>query len=407
MTQIAMQTQRQLERDETAHAALTAARRLLVLGRDREAADAFVAAGTLAGVDQAALYEGLAQAVRNQGKIEPALQLLDFGLQRFPGHASLRFLRSLLLLGNGQFREGWPEYEMRLKTPMRCYLPRAVTWPRLVTTELLGNKKILIWSEQGFGDEIMFASLIQPLSGFCNLTFECSRDTAPLFRRSFPGVRVFPVELSGAMPEALHGESFDYECPLGSLPLALQLPGIYQHQAETYLKTDPQLTADIRALLKATAQGRRIVGVSWRGGTGATRQVARSLSLPQLDPILNVPGILFVALQHDMTLAELQTIPHELLSWPHLVKQVDSLAALIGACDEIVTVCGTNVHLAGAMGKPVTVLAPHVPEWRYLFKGENMPWYRNVKVHRQPEYGKWEPVIAQVADNLRSEIPCE
>lgn len=396
------QTVRELERNESAHAALTAARRLLVLGQDQDAADAFVAAGNLAGVDHAALYEGVAQAFRNLGRIQAALNMLDLGLERFPGHASLRFIRSLLLLGNGELREGWPEYEMRLKVPMRCYLPRAVTWPRLHSGTVRKGAKLLVWSEQGFGDEIMFASLIPTLAELFQITFECSRDTAPLFRRSFASARVFPVELSGAMPEALRAEAFDYECPLGSLPLALDF--ITPPAPRAWLKTDPELTASLRADLEAVAQGRRIVGVSWRGGTGMTRQVARSLKLPQLAPILNVPGILFVALQHDLTLAELQSVPHEICSWPHLVKQLDSLAALIGACDEIVTVCGTNVHLGGAMGKPVKVLAPHVPEWRYGFSGDMMPWYPNVRIFRQDKYGDWTLPIAFVAANLKQEL---
>lgn len=385
--------------DESTHAALTAARRLLVLGRDREAFDAFYDCADRPGVDPATLYEGCAQALRNLGLIDASLKMLDSGLARFPGHASLRFLRSLLLLGNGQFREGWPEYEMRLKTPMRCYLPRAVNWPRWTGPAKPGEGKILIWSEQGFGDEIMFSSLIPQLhDSFSLITFECSRDTAPIFRRSFPGVRVFPVELNGGMPEALQGESFDYECPLGSLPLALDMDR--PSAPPPWLKTDSQWTADLRADLEAAAKGRRIVGLSWRGGTQMTRGVARSLTLPQLAPILAVPGCLFVAIQHDMTLAELQTVPNEICTWPHLVRQLDSLAALIGACDEIVTVCNTNVHLAGAMGKFVRVLAPHVPEWRYGFPHERMPWYPNVHVIRQPEYGQWEPVIERIRAEL-------
>jgi hypothetical protein len=110
--------------------------------------------------------------------------------------------------------------------------------------------------------------------------------------------------------------------------------------------------------------------------------------------------MLFVAIQHDMLQSELQFAPPVICSQPHLVRQLDSLAALIGACDEIVTVCGTNVHLAGALGKTVKVLAPLAPEWRYGFSGDFMPWYPNVKVFRQEKYGEWGPVIARVANEL-------
>jgi len=399
MTQIRQPNNSARPSDETARVNLTAAQRLLSLGQDSDAERAFVASATVPGIDTAALYEGAAQAIRNQGRVTEAMRLLDFGLARFPGHAGLRFIRSLMLLGLGSFREGWPEYEIRLKTPQRCYLPRAVTWPRWNGPEKpRNNKKLLIWSEQGFGDEIMFASLIPLIMNDETITFECSRDTAPLFRRSFPNVRVFPVELNGAMPEALHGEAFDYECPLASLPLALGLDR--PPEPHQWLAWDHDMGMRIRQDLNAVAAGRRIVGVSWRGGTPVTRQVSRSLTLPQLAPILLNPDARFVAIQHDMLTAELQSATPSFCTWPHLVRQLDSLAALIGACDEIVTVCGTNVHLAGAMGKTVKVLAPLAPEWRYGFSGDFMPWYPNVKVFRQEKYGEWGPVIARVANEL-------
>jgi hypothetical protein len=385
--------------EDTARVGLVAAYRLMSLGRDAEAEKAFVSAATIPGVDTGALYEGVAQAMRNQGKLVEAMRLLDLGLARFPGHASLHFIRSLILLGLGQFAEGWPEYEIRLKTPQRCYLPRAVTWPRWMGPGESRGGKILIWTEQGYGDEIMFASLIHLLFPYFNqITFECSRDTAQLFRRSFPDVRVFPVELSGAMPEAFKNETFDYECPLASLPLAL---GRDRPPApHAWLVPDPALTNNLRDALISKAAGRRIVGVSWRGGTFITRQIARSLELKQLQPILNAPDTLFVAIQHDMKLAELQSVKTEICSWPNLLTQLDSLTALIGACDEIVTVCGTNVHLAGAMGKKVSVLAPLAPEWRYGFAGDRMPWYPDVKVFRQEKYGVWDSVIARIANEL-------
>jgi len=384
--------------DDLAQVSLTAARRLLTLGQDSAAARAFIEAANVPGIDSAALYEGVTQAMRNQGQLPEALRLLDAGLLRFPGHASLRFIHALLLLGLGQFTEGWPEYELRLKTPQRCYLPRAVTWERWQGPQNSRGGKLLIWSEQGFGDEIMFASLIPKVTPHFNaVTFECSRDTAALFRRSFSNVRVFPVELNGAMPEALHGETFDYECPLGSLPLALDLELPPQPQA--WLKTDPDLSAKLRVDLERVAAGRRIIGVSWRGGTAMTRQAARSMTLAQLQPILK-RDVLFVAIQHDLKSAELTDRVLSITSYPDLLTQLDSLAALIGACDEIVTVCNTNVHLAGAMGKPVKVLAPHVPEWRYGFSGNTMPWYPNVRVFRQPKYGDWDSVIARVALEL-------
>jgi len=386
-----------------AHVALTAARRLLTLGRDHDAFHAFADSHAVPDIDIAALYEGAAQALRNQGLLLQAVRLLDSGLLRFPGHASLRFIRSLMLLGLGQFEEGWHEYELRLKTPQRCYLPRAITWPRWRGPQHVRGGKLLIWLEQGFGDEIMFASLIPLVFPFVHsVTFECSRDTASLFRCSFPNVRICPVELNGAMPEAFQGESFDHECPLGSLPLALGMGATPPSQP--WLKTESFTTGSLRMSLENIAAGRRIIGVSWRGGTSMTRSVSRSLSLSQLRPILEQKA-LFVAIQHDMKPDEEKSWPFpNLIWWPELVTQLNSLASLIAACDEIVTVCNTNVHLAGAMGKPVKVLAPFVPEWRYGFAADAMPWYPDVRIFRQASYGDWNLAIERVVKELRESI---
>jgi hypothetical protein len=79
---------------------------------------------------------------------------------------------------------------------------------------------------------------------------------------------------------------------------------------------------------------------------------------------------------------------------------MDELAGLIGALDLVLTVCNTNVHVAGGLGKEVLVMAPFVPEWRYGLTGERMVWYPSARVFRQPRYGSWDEVLATVAAEL-------
>ena len=76
-------------------------------------------------------------------------------------------------------------------------------------------------------------------------------------------------------------------------------------------------------------------------------------------------------------------------------------AALISALDLVITVCSTVVHLAGALGRPTWVLAPHAPAWRYLLAGREMPWYPSVVLYRQSSHGDWNGVLSTVASDLQ------
>lgn len=377
---------------------------LIAAGADVQALTVF---SSLAHAHHPVVYEGMARASANLGQVDHAIGWIDRGLRCFPGHAGLRYYRSLLLLGLGLFAGGWPDYELRLKGPQAQYLPRRITFPRW-TGEPLREKKILLWTEQGFGDEIMFGSLITRLTRQgAAVTLECSRETAPLFRRSLGHViEVITRDFDGGMSRDAHGRYFDFESPLASIA-RYTVPDPASLMPRAWLVPNDENVRTTRAALLATGQNgfhwKKIVGVSWRGGTVATRRAARSIDLEQLAPLFDTPGILFLSLQHDATEKELSPCPHlgrNFIHW-YTVRQLDGLATLIGACDSVVTVCNTNVHLAGAMGKKVRVLAPLSPEWRYgfagAFEGDAMPWYPNVKVFRQTKYNEWRPVIERAA----------
>ena len=86
--------------------------------------------------------------------------------------------------------------------------------------------------------------------------------------------------------------------------------------------------------------------------------------------------------------------------WPEAIDDYDETAALVCALDLVISVCTSLVHLCGALGRPVWVLAPRSPEWRYGIAGEAMPWYPSVRIVRQREYGRWDPVVEEVARRL-------
>ena len=145
--------------------------------------------------------------------------------------------------------------------------------------------------------------------------------------------------------------------------------------------------------------------MSWRGGTRGTRRTFRSLGLIDLLPILRIPGLRFVSLQYGDCAEDLERLRREagieVVHWPEAIADYEETAALCVALDLTVSVCTSVIHLNGALGRPVWVMVPAVPEWRYGVAGDTMPWYPSVRLIRQAARGDWSEVFERVASDLR------
>lgn len=313
-----------------------------------------------------------------------------------------------LLLRAGEFRRGWPHYSARWKTqePGKRVFPEP-EW----NGENLAGKTLLIAREQGLGDEIMFASIFpQLLSEAAHCIIECEERLVPLYRRTFRGATIFGVPKDdprwterldaqrGALPR------FDCWVPLGDLGgLRRNEPCDFPRHSG-YLEPDPARVQFWREKLAAT--GTPVVGIGWRGGTQRSRTRERSLSLDDLKPLLFLTGIRFVSLQYgpcaDEVSAFSRTHGISIDHWQESIDNIDDYAALIAALDLVVSVCSAVIHLGGALGKPVWVLAPQVPEWRYGREGERMIWYPTARLFRQDKSRTWQTPVRQVRRELAS-----
>jgi ADP-heptose:LPS heptosyltransferase len=197
----------------------------------------------------------------------------------------------------------------------------------------------------------------------------------------------------------------DVRVPIGSLPRFLRKEGGAFPRHTGYLTADAQRVAAWRDRLDALP-GRKKVGLSWRGGLATTRRSVRSIELPQWLGLLKNEGVAFVSLQYGEPGGEIEALVREhgvvVHHWPEAIDDYDETAALVTALDIVVSVQTAIVHLAGALGKPVWALIPHVAEWRYGAAGEGMPWYPSVRLFRQARASDWDGVLARVADDLRA-----
>ena len=288
----------------------------------------------------------------------------------------------------GEFGPGWDENEWGFDAKMR--VRRNIgDKPYWDGTE---GKTIAVYGEQGIGDEILFASMLPDLMAKNSVILECHQRLKTLFEKAFPGLPCYGTRERTEITWDKDHE-LDYIVSLGSLGKWFRrsresFPGI------PYLKAEP------------LSRGSKFrVGISWTGGLKQGRVRARSIPLSWWESILNVPDIEFVSLQYTDSDAEIDAVNklgYGIKKMPEAKAQdYYETARLVASCDLVISCCTSVIHLAGALGVPCWVMVPNKPAWRYGVTG-GMPWYRSVRLYRQPEGDSlaWKPVVARVGLDL-------
>ncbi len=340
--------------------------------------------------DFAMACNNLGNALLKQNKLEAALAQYERALALKPDYAEAAHGKvfTKLLLMDGDFGAGLQSYEGRWKTPdqtpMRSY-PRPL-W----RGEPLGSGKLLLWGEQGVGDEILFAGLVPDvLRAGIRCALDCDPRLKPVFARSFPEVEV----VSGC--EA--GKDVAAHLPTGSLL------SLYRRSALDFAATkSPYLLPDLQRwneLRSRYRDGRKLVGIAWHTNNKRSGR-QRSIALQLLRPLLERSDIRWVSLQYGSH----DNLPESLLvdrSIDQLID-MDAFAAQVAAMDLVITIDNSTAHLAGALGVPVWVLLPFVPDWRWFRTREDSVWYPCARLFRQPHPGDWGSVLKRVDSELFS-----
>ncbi len=338
-----------------------------------------------------------------EGRSAEALAVCDELLAAHPDLYEARLNRALAALKLGRFGSAWPDYEAR-KLARSNYIPRELPLPEW-RGQALQNKKILVYAEQGLGDQIMFASCLPDLlnqAGAC--VVECAPQLVPVFRRSFPRARIEPqAQNTERLASLVQSALFDYQVATGSLPGYFRRSWGDFPRHRGYLRADARRVAYWTDRLSDLGPGLK-VGISWFGGAVSTRSDARSTRLQDWLPVLSPSSCRFVSLQYGNANDELDAAAGnpavKINHWSEAIADYDETAALVASLDLVISVCTAVVHLAGALGKRAWVLVPQCPEWRYLAHGTTMPWYPSIRLFRQRELGGWQATISDVAGEL-------
>jgi tetratricopeptide (TPR) repeat protein len=386
---------------EPAHFGARASRALLVGRRgDPAAALAVLEALNIEAPGNAKLLNGAGVQLDVLGRLAEAEARYEAALARDPDLLAARNNLSNLCLVRGDFARGWRHHGEKWRRGELARHRRGFDCP-LWRGEPLAGKSLFVWSEQGMGDQVMFASQFPDLAaqGVAG-AFECSPRLLVLFQRSFPGSVILPRNAEGARRAA--AMAFDFHAPMSALCEYLRGSWEAFPQHRGYLRADPARREAWRGRFAALGSGLK-VGISWRGGTATTGGAARSSDLALWRPLLEVPGVRFVNLQYGNCAAELaaeRAAGRAIAHWPGAADDLDEAAAMVSELDLVVSVCTIVIHVAGALGSPVWVLVPARPGWRYLLEGERLPWYPSARLLRQAEPGRWAPVISAAARAL-------
>ncbi len=346
----------------------------------------------------------LGQSALALGEREQALLCYDNALAIDPKSAAAHYNKGLLLLSLGRLDQGWLDYDWRLawEKTIRQSQSRSVA---RVAPDWRGqplDRPLLVIPEQGIGDQIFYAGMLADLEQEMPGSTVCVEPRLQtLFARSFPALNFSSPDVIDAA-ECIKTGRFGAQIHLGSL-------GQYFRRSQqdlqairpAYLKADPAASGALRSRLHAS--GKLVCGLSWISKNGESGR-DKSLDLRALLPLLTLPGIEFVDLQYGDTSAERQSLETDhgveirKLDDIDNFQDIDGLAALIQACDIVVTVSNTTAHLAAALGKPVLIMLPSSTAlfWYWHFDRIDSPWYPTAVLLRQTVSGNWSDVLANL-----------
>lgn len=331
-------------------------------------------------------------ALREISQPEAALRSFDRAIVLNPEYAEAYVQKATTLLAMGDFKSGWELYEWRWKKATISSSARHGSQTLWLGHEPLNGKRILLHSEQGYGDTIQFcryAALVAAKGAYVIL--EAPRALVPLLKH-LPGVS--EVVAVGSLPPP-----FDHHCPLLSLPLALRTTLSTIPSSAGYLCSDDDLLAKWTARLPAKTQAR--VGLVWRGSAAHVNDCNRSIGLSTLLAQLPLTCDYF-GLQKELV-AEDYALPPHTASITHLgsaIRDFADTAALCQLMDLVITVDTSVAHLAGAMGKLTWILLPYNSDWRWLLNRADSLWYSSVRLYRQAIDQNWPSVLKKVRDDL-------
>jgi tetratricopeptide (TPR) repeat protein len=348
-------------------------------------------------------FRELATIMMSEGDFARSQELLDQGLKVAPDNQILRMVKGLNSFRMGRFKEGLELYDARWERSSqdrRWDIP-VPEWDGRPQ----GERPLVVYSEQGIGDYVMFGILFSGLRDLAgSLVIEVNLRMHRLFRRAFPDFRLVDRR---ELPASWDHSRIGAKTGMGDLLRLLDADIENLPNREGYLVPDPEQARALRRKYRALFPGKRLVGISWRSGSRDSATI-RSIDLALLEPVLRDPDCAFISLQYGDNTRDLADLKAQTGIDVHWDRDVDPLgdmdpfAAQIAALDLVISVDNSTVHFAGALGKPCWVLLPVNSDWRWLMDRPKSLWYQSLDLMRLERGQGWEDIVEPLARKLRA-----
>lgn len=351
------------------------------------------------------LNPGSHEAWNNLGNVYLRLQRLDDAehayreaLRLRPEYREADLNLGILLLLRGDLAAGWPHYESRWALPEISAKRPKFAQPEW-QGEPLAQRTLLVYAEQGMGDNLQFARYLPLLKEHHPQARILFWSVPPLFRLFANCAAAWGIEI---LPPTVGLDSLAIDCHAA----LLSLPGRMGTTLETIPARVPYIVPDQQLVERWAARlgdlpGKK-VGIVWASGETYVYHRSRTMRLTQLAPLFDVGGVSWVSLQKGRAEAEIAEAGWQARIVDRMgdVEDFADTAAIIANLDLVVSVDTSVPHLAGAMGVPVWLLDRFDTDWRWLLDRSDSPWYPGMRIFRQAAFGEWPPVVADAAAAL-------
>jgi tetratricopeptide (TPR) repeat protein len=355
------------------------------------------------------------------GRLHEALKAHEIAVERDSLSAGAKYNLALTQLRVGDWTQGWVNYEARWRFREVHHAPRRFKQPRW-RGEALNGARILLHGEQGLGDTIQFCRYVAPVAARGGVPVLQVQPAAERLMRSLDVVRAGRAETAVLGAETAE---FAFECPL------MSLPAVFETTVETVPWNGPYLGAflerplcgdsfcensscatDAATPALTLAPSRQAgdpwrIGLAWAGNPRYKADATRSIHVQTLLPLLRNVNATWISLQKGEAAAQLGELPGDVsvIDGSGNDRDLADTAALVAALDLVITTDTCIAHLAGAMGKPVWILLPHLADWRWMEVRETTPWYPTARLFRQLSPGDWAGVVERVRQQISAAAP--